>query len=362
MKYKQSGIGLIELLVALVISSLVLLAVVQLFIQTKISYVSNESLTRLQENGRFAIQMIARDIRSADYWGCLPQVTGNAALNVSPLVANLVDSGGNPVTAYNSGINPGVANGGESGTGTGPAGATQLPDTITLVSAQTANNYPVAATAQGTDAVSFTVTGDSGIDAGDLVMIGECTHAQIIQVTNEPDPSTIPSGERVAMLQHSTTDPVGNPNPNNASASLQYTFTENAIVYPRVRNITYSIDDGSGTVSGLPGLMRNGAEVASGIENMQIQYGLDTDSDGVVNQYVSGNSVGDFEQVISIRIALVVRSPDARNGNAASYKLMGEGSTGTVNAASITPDANGLYPDRRVYTQTIALRNRFTAT
>lgn len=345
---KINGVGLIELLIALVISSLSLVAVVQLFIQTKVSYVSNEAITRLQENGRFGIQMMARDIRSADFWGCMPTRDGDAGLNIDPLIANLVDSGGGAVTLYDDAIF-----GVDGGTGAAIAGSTQQPDTLTIISAQTARAYPLAANkVESGDPVPFTVEGDSGIDQGDLVMVGECTHAQIFQVTNEPDPTPVPSGERVAILQHATGGVTGNPNPRNATNQLERPFTDKAMVYPRMRTVTYSV--GPDGTSPLNALLRNGQPIVTGVENLQIQYGLDTDGDSVVDRYVPANNVADFAQVMSIRIGLLVRSPDARNETAADYNLLGQ----SVAAASITAEANNLFPSRRVYTQTIAFRNR----
>jgi type IV pilus assembly protein PilW len=158
------------------------------------------------------------------------------------------------------------------------------------------------------------------------------------------------------VLQHATGGVSGNPNPRNASNQLERPFTEKAMIYPRVRTVTYSI--GNDTASGLSALLRNGQPIVTGVENMQIQYGLDPDGDGVVDQYVSANDVADFSAVASIRVGLLVRSPDARNESASGYVFFD--ASNPVNASSITVEAgdNNLFPSRRVYTQTIAFRNR----
>lgn len=64
---KQRGLSIVELLVALVISMLLLTGVVQVFFSSKQTYASNEAASRLQENGRFALEFIAQSARHAGY-------------------------------------------------------------------------------------------------------------------------------------------------------------------------------------------------------------------------------------------------------------------------------------------------------
>ena len=73
----QRGLTLIEILVALFVSGLVLAGVVQIYASSKQAYRVQESLSRLQENGRFAINRIAHDLRMAGYSGCLSKFTSD---------------------------------------------------------------------------------------------------------------------------------------------------------------------------------------------------------------------------------------------------------------------------------------------
>lgn len=72
MKYKpyQSGMTLIEIMIALLIGAFLLGGVLQIFINTKQTNRMQENISRLQENGRFAMDFLSRDIRMAGYWGC----------------------------------------------------------------------------------------------------------------------------------------------------------------------------------------------------------------------------------------------------------------------------------------------------
>lgn len=67
--YKQLGFSLIELMVAMLIGLLMLVAVLQLFLD--ITRTNDEmAKTNVQiENGRFAMQLIANDVKHGGYWG-----------------------------------------------------------------------------------------------------------------------------------------------------------------------------------------------------------------------------------------------------------------------------------------------------
>lgn len=69
-KLNQAGLFLIELLIATLIGAFLLGGVLQVFISSKQTYRMQENLSRLQENGRFALQMISRDARTAGYREC----------------------------------------------------------------------------------------------------------------------------------------------------------------------------------------------------------------------------------------------------------------------------------------------------
>jgi type IV pilus assembly protein PilW len=73
MKHKshQSGMTLIELMIALLIGAFLLAGILQIFISSRQTYRMQEALSRLQENGRFALELIDRDVRMAGYWFCL---------------------------------------------------------------------------------------------------------------------------------------------------------------------------------------------------------------------------------------------------------------------------------------------------
>ncbi len=63
----QVGLTLIELLLALLLGAVLSLGVTQLFLRSKISFLQDEEMARLQENGRYALRYLAREMNMAGY-------------------------------------------------------------------------------------------------------------------------------------------------------------------------------------------------------------------------------------------------------------------------------------------------------
>ncbi|TWC12971.1 type IV pilus assembly protein PilW [Pseudomonas sp. SJZ085] len=69
------GFGLIELMIALVISLIVVLGVVQIFIAAKNTYISQSAAAVMQEDARFALSKMVQEIRMVGMFGCLGSIT-----------------------------------------------------------------------------------------------------------------------------------------------------------------------------------------------------------------------------------------------------------------------------------------------
>ena len=67
---KQSGLSLIEIMVAVVISSILILGVTDLFNGSFMSGRSNSQLAQMQESGRLAMEIIGADARRTGLWTC----------------------------------------------------------------------------------------------------------------------------------------------------------------------------------------------------------------------------------------------------------------------------------------------------
>jgi len=282
----------------------------------------------MQESGRMALEVLGRDIRMADFWGCANSVA-NVVNNLNSAGAGYID----------------FANGGVAGT----EGASGAPDTLVLRGGYDAG-LSVEPPYGPQASADVKVAAANSLAQSDIIFVSDCSSADIFQISNA-NPGT--SGQLVHNTG-STTMP-GNYNATNPGCPgtnahcLSKVYGADATIF-RVQQITYAIGMGS---EGHPALFRNGEEFLDGIEDFQVLYGEDTDSPGsagfgVANYYVPADQVGDMESVVSLRIAVVTRSYN-------DYLTGGIQQTYSVFGANRTATDERL---RQVYTSTVAIRNR----
>jgi type IV pilus assembly protein PilW len=91
-------------------------------------------------------------------------------------------------------------------------------------------------------------------------------------------------------------------------------------------------------------------ELVEGVERVEVQYGEDTNNDQRVDVYRDADVVANWGNVISVSLAVLMRSPDAGGDEAPS--------TQTFDMLGV---AVGPFTDRRpriLFTTTAAVRNR----
>ncbi len=71
----ERGVGLVELLIAMGLSLVIGLAVIEVFLGQRQLYVAQDEQSRMQENARFVFEQISHDLRMVGYWGCSNKVT-----------------------------------------------------------------------------------------------------------------------------------------------------------------------------------------------------------------------------------------------------------------------------------------------
>ncbi len=321
--FRQSGVTLVELLIAMLIGSFLVGGVLQVFAGARQTYRVHDASSRMQEGGRMALEVLARDIRMADFWGC--------ASNSINMINNLNTAGASYVDFVTGGV-------------VGTDGASGAPDSITLRGGFDAGitvDPPYGPQASA----NIKVNRPNGLAQNDVVMVSDCSNGDIFQVTNSN-----PDGSGVLVHNTGSGDPgnynVTNPGcPGGNAHCLSKVYGGDAKVL-LTREITYDIQTNVDTNQ--PGLYRNGAEFLDGIENLQILYGEDIDGTSIANYFVPASQVVDMDRVISVRVAVVTRSNDdfLTGGTAQNYNVLG---------ATVTAPDQRL---RQVYTSTIAVRNR----
>ncbi len=231
----QSGVTLTELMVAMTISLILLGGLYQVFFTSSNSYRKQQALSRLQENGRFAVELMAQEIRLA---------------GTPRFYLDGTSFSGTPIT-------------GSPSTGTGA----------------------------GTFSDSVTVSWDED--------------------TSDPyDPGTID-----------------------------------------VTTVRFRVDHDNRTLL----RSKDGTEtpLVEGVEEMQLEYGVDTDDDGSVDQYDPATTVtaaANWPNVIAVRIGILLRTPDQipkLTPDTSSYSILGQN--------FVAPGDRRM---RRLFTSTVTLRNR----
>jgi prepilin-type N-terminal cleavage/methylation domain-containing protein len=93
LKRTQAGLTLVELMVSLTLGLILLAGVGTLFLYTSRSNKQNEMLSSMQDQARFALSTLSRDLMMAGYWGGMA-----SAENIIPNTSNPGSSGGTALT------------------------------------------------------------------------------------------------------------------------------------------------------------------------------------------------------------------------------------------------------------------------
>ena len=81
---RQRGFTLTELMISLVLGALVVLAATAMVVSSRTTYRTQDEATRLAENGRFAVELISRQIRQSGYTEFGDSTAPPASFTVSP--------------------------------------------------------------------------------------------------------------------------------------------------------------------------------------------------------------------------------------------------------------------------------------
>ena len=364
------GMTLVELMIALTIGLMLLAGAASMFITNKRIYQDIGDLGALQENGRFALETMMKDVRMSGYPGCN---------NDMALVNNRLETPGNAPTMLNfdyslegseagaawapsgnTGITSTSGNGGERDmvSGTDAIAVRYLaPVVIAGTTAKITGDITGSAAVPVTDADDFTV--------GELMAVSDCDAADIFQITNKSGNTLVHASfgsNDLPVVQDYDDD--GTPSdadiaPNNADADLSDYSAGADLSRYIVRRYYVGLDQ---TASGLaPALFWQTPEnydapqvLVEGVEDMQILYGKDTDADGVADSYMTAAAVGtadEWKKIVNVKLALLMRTPDV-NGNL-------ENDTDTYNLLGTVV---GPYNDkrrRRIFKTTVQVRNQY---
>ena len=391
----ERGFSIIELMISLTIGLFITGAVISTYLSTKTSFNRMSQLAEMQQNARTAFEYMGGDGRVAGHLGCYSGLPVTASTFVNALNSNttwpyyftgalegynaaatqVITTDMTGASAYSStstdwGTN--TATFGASTTapvstyiGTGTGGAAVGSDILALrttvglpyrtVGTAGANTFtfdPVTSGATVAGFVKGSTCGGAGTRYSEFCpnsigILASCSRAHVFQAT---------AVTAAGGLTHAAAGTAG---PGNATPTWTANIYGSTAEMFRAQTVIYYIGKGA---TG-PSLFRKvydgessspvADELIDNVESMQVTYGIDSGagSDGMLDSYVVASGVTDWNRVVAVRIGLLMRSstllaPDAKVPT-----------TITVNGQAVTLTNAPKY-DRRVFTTTIALRNR----
>lgn len=293
-RHSQRGYSLIELMVALLIGLILLLGVVAVFANSRSVYQTSETQAHMLDDARFVLQLLGEDLRMAGSWG--PNSHTNLVANRTGQPGALGNITGDCEPGWYTDLDRRVIGTND----TNPYSATCIPGGSAYLN--------------GTDVLAVRYANPNPVANANLA-------ANVVYVQSDPTQGRLFVGGGAV--------PTINPNQN----------------FP-IQAVGYYVSDFTETPGdGLPSLHRVSLGVgpsltddliAQGVDNLQIQYGIDTcnpQCDGQVNSYVNSDSAAidwtdpvSVERIRAVRVWVLLRSefPDATVPTTTQYNLGGQ--------------------------------------
>jgi type IV pilus assembly protein PilW len=177
-----------------------------------------------------------------------------------------------------------------------------------------------------------------GFEAGDYLLLTDCEGADLFRASSVSESSgkiTIAHAENV-----------------NTANFLSKTYQAGSSIF-YFKQATYFIGmsaNGNPALYYIEDSETNAQEMIENVQDMQILYGLDTNSDSIVDSYQAASGVTDWTRVQAVSVNLLFRSDD--------QNVTLQPQTVSFNGADVN---TGLDADRRlrsIFSTTVTVRNR----
>lgn len=345
--YYQKGLSLVELMIAMLLGLIVLLAVTQIFVGNRQTFALTEASSEVQESGRIALQLLSRAVRNADYWGCLE----------GPDAVDSILDTSTPDSPYH--FDRGVA-----AVQNNAAGSSMIEDSAVLsLGGVNSSSMAILADSQesghlnGADGVDFTEV----FQEGQILVATNCEFADIFQVRSVTE----------TKLDY---DAQSGMTPGNDPGSLRNAEGNyrNGRVHPVTgeRYFVRILEDGRpalmyqrlNTSNSSAGEYLPAQELVTGIERMAIQLGIDSNGDGDIDSWEDlrdsslSNAQEHADEALGMRVSLLVSSrTDRVTESPVIYCFPAWGDCDEGGEDRETADDRRIY---RVYSSSMGIRNR----
>lgn len=319
---KIAGYSLIELMITMLIGLIILNGVFQVVMTSKRSELDHKEISYIQENARFALDVLSRDIRMAGYIGCANNNTDQVNVITQDVMGFIGTAG---IKGFD----------GDKSTADFPvqyrALAKSKTDSLLIRRGESEKEYLVRAQNPITDTISLWTNHNFELNQPLAMVDGTCRFSALFTASKIDNANTISHGvsqnncNDVLRGRYSCGDCSGS---NCPRALPSASYLAGARIMPLISN-AYFIGE-STLLPGTPALKRQSMvvndsnittrteELATGIENIQFLYGVDTNADGNINEYRQAsemdiNSDGvvdsdDWENVLTVKINILLIS------------------------------------------------------
>ena len=342
---RQSGLTLVEFMVSIALGMLLVAAVATLIANQSATRADLDKSGRMLENGRYAMRTIAEDAQMAGYWGEISTVTPVEPLPdpCSTTVANIQSAMGVHVQGYDQSL-------------------TAFPSCIT------------ADRLTGTDVlvIRHADPAHSDVETAGAVDFTKVKQGQVYLQTGLDSTGVQFASVMAAGSGDAATDATAfslKKKDKTTVAPLRKVLVHIYFISKCSVKVAGSCDAGDGgspiptlkrvelTVSGTAVDMSDPVTLAEGIENLQVDYGIDTaGADGSPDSDVSGAALttsAAWADVMTLKIHLLARTAEAAAGHDDSSKSYVMGTGGTFTPAT----AEEKKYKRHLFVQSVRLVN-----
>ncbi len=345
---KAKGFSLIEVMVALFISTAIVGGVLSVFLSTKKTQRFSNGVSEIQESGRIALNYLKQEVRMVGYQGCISyddEQVNVIAENLSQAMFEQQKFRGYEVKDANWENDTPFDGLVTAKIGTDAFSVGRITDLDTNLTGPEVNN------------ANIQVVNGPRLDfkQDDLVLISDCENADLFNIVNQP------TGNGNALtLTHSKG--------GNTANKLSKIYKNADATISSYKNTVYFIEDtGRKNPQGdsvfalyrAQGPAYTPQELVEGVEQMQVLYGESLPLGQV--RYVPADQAGpevNWNNVNSVKISLLVTSHHGvrRSDDTSTYELLGTDIVPPGSSSGIKH--SGSRRLKKVFSTTINIRNR----
>ena len=287
--HHQSGVSLVELMISLTIGLVLLLGITAIIVEQSGTRDELDKSSRQIENGRYAMHLLNDSIELAGFFGDYSPASGTTynvpadpCSTVSMTTMGWATAPQVPVPIY------------------GYAGAAGNPTTGTTCNLSNYKANTPILVLRRTSTATTTPTSASGAGAPVVLyfQVSNCNTSTVPFLLETKNTSSFP------LLKSNCI----------ASADLRSYIVD--VYYISTCN-DCTAGDNIPTLkrAGIGGVSAPSAPVSmvDGIEDMHFEYGLDTNSDGYPDSYVTAPASSDWKDVMAVRVSLLARNNECSN-------------------------------------------------